>query len=93
MSRSVLNVEKLKLGANESKFDFELLPKMIFRRNNLTISTAELASQIDTDLAQNEMQLYLIFTARQLNLSYVNEYTCTFHRGDIVKITHKLHIY
>ena len=47
-----------------------------------TISTEQSTSEIDADLTQTGMQLYLI-PSRQLNLSYANWYTC--HRGYVVK--------
>ena len=55
-----------------------------FRRYffDATIYADKSTSEIDADLEQNDMLLYLI-PSRQLNLSYANEYTC--HRGDIVK--------
>ena len=71
--------QKLKLGTNKLKLDYKLLPKIFFCA---TISTEKSTSEIDADLVQNEMKLYLI-PSRQLNLSYETEYTC--HRGGIVK--------
>ena len=46
------------------------------------MSTEKSTIEIDADLAQNDMQLYLI-PSRQLNMPYANE--CTCHRGNVVK--------
>ena len=48
----ILNVRKLKLATNELKLDFKRLPKIFFEA---TISTEKSTSEIDADLAQNEM--------------------------------------
>ena len=50
----LLSVEKkpMKLGTNKLKPDFKLLPKISF---GATISTKKSTSEIDADLAQNEM--------------------------------------
>ena len=57
----------------------DIYPKYFFDAEK---STEKSTSEIDADLAQNEMLLYLI-PSHQLNLSYANEYIC--QRGDIVK--------
>ena len=57
----------MKFGTNKLKL--ELLPKICFRRNS--IHSEKSTSEIDADLAQNDMWLYLI-PSRQLNLSYAN---------------------
>ena len=41
-----------KLGTNKLKLDWKLLPKICFRSNK---STEKSTSEIDVDLAQNEM--------------------------------------
>ena len=45
--------KNLKLGTNKLKLDFKLLPKVFFF--NAAISTEKSTSEIDADLAQNDM--------------------------------------
>ena len=83
----LLSVEKIWNSAQinlSSIFNFHR--KHVF---DIAISTEKSTSEIDDDLAQNEMWLYLI-PPRQLNLSYANEYTC--HKVDNVK-WHTNHTY
>ena len=83
----MLNVEKIwNLAQINLSSILNFYPKYIF---DATVSTEKSTNEIDADLAQNEMQLYLILS-RQLNLSYVNWYTC--HKGDNVK-WHTNHTY
>ena len=67
-----LNVEKIWNSAQinlSSTLNF--YPKYLF----VAIISKKSAREKDADLAQNEMQLYLI-PSRHSNLSYANEYTC-----------------
>ena len=65
----LLNVEKI---CNSAQINLSSIlnfyQKYLF---DATISTEKSTNEIDADLAQNEMQLYLI-PSRQLNLSYAN---------------------
>ena len=84
---SLLNVEKIWNSAQINlRSILNFYQKYVF---DATISTEKSINEIDADLAQNEMQLYLI-PSRQLNLSYANQYTC--HKGDNVK-WHTNHTY
>ena len=65
----LLNVEKIWNSAQinwSSTLNFN--QKYFF---DATISTKKSTIELDADLAQNDMQLYLILS-RQLNLSYAN---------------------
>ena len=65
-------LKNLKLGTNKLELSFKLLLKNIFPMKQYPPRNRP---EIDADLAQNEMQLYLI-PSRQLNISYANVYTC-----------------
>ena len=65
----LLNVEQIWNSAQINLISIlNFYQKYVF---HTTISTEKSTNEIDADLAQNEMQLYLI-PSRQLNLSYAN---------------------